>query len=534
MKTSQQVKTMNLLLLSAGIAILAVAVYYVASESQMMLPGINTVLFLALASIVGLIMRSLGQEIFFGDRLTVHQSLSFEWIFQTVRAIVPGISSSFEQVFIMREASLDCRITSIWLGAKRNVSILLGLGAFMIISLFSKSHAMALGFGILIVIFLFFNLKNFVVAESLMRQLLSGVLIYFCEGALFCYALHPQLDIQTSIMLYIGFNLFYYSSPVPGGLGIAELPALMVQPAVSLPVILLFHFFRLLPLPLFYFIYFTRYKLNFSDLFQPDLAVIIDRTRRPRNGWSWKCDQERPDISVVIPAYNEEKRLPVFLDSIIEFVNENSDLKMEIIVVDDGSTDRTIDVVKSYSSKCYKIKLLAQVRNQGKGAAVRAGMLVADGNYIVYADADGATPITELSKLIPHMKKCNEIIIGSRRMDSAGVERRGTRELMGMIFYKTVNFFAVPGVSDTQCGFKAFRRDVAHKLFGNAIEDGWAFDVEILYLAQLLGFAVTEISVTWNEIEGSTVNPVKDALKMLIAVFRIRRHHSGFSKLETN
>ncbi len=531
MKTYQQIKVTNLLLLIVGITILTASVYYAALNELLKLPGVSTIFLLFLAAAAGLILRSLTLGIFYGSRLTLHQSLSFEWIFQTVRAIVPGLPATFEQVFIMREVSLDCRTTSIWSGARRNVSILLGLGAFMTISLLTQSIIMTVVFCVLILGFLILNLKNFVVVESLLKQLLSGLLVYLCEGAIFCYALHPELEIETAILLYLGFNLFYYSSPVPGGLGLAELPALLDRSSIAMPVLLIFHLFRLLPLPVFYLLYFTRYKLNFSDLFRPDLALIIDRTRRPPHGWSWKCDMERPDISVVIPAYNEEQRLPVFLDSILDFLKENKRLKIEVLVVDDGSSDRTIEVVKSYAAKCPKIKLLAQVRNQGKGAAVRSGMLVAEGNYIVYADADGATPISELNKLIPLMEKSYEIVIGSRRMNSASVARKGVRELMGMVFYKTVNFFAVPGVSDTQCGFKAFRRDVAHKLFGNAIEDGWAFDVEILYLAQLYGFAIMEISVNWNEIEGSKVNPIKDALKMLIAVFRIRRHHSGFTKL---
>jgi dolichyl-phosphate beta-glucosyltransferase len=205
-------------------------------------------------------------------------------------------------------------------------------------------------------------------------------------------------------------------------------------------------------------------------------------------------------------------------------------MSAEILIVDDGSKDGTADVVERVAGEDSRVRLIRQVSNQGKGAAVKRGMLEAKGKFAIYADADGATPITELDKFIPLMMENATIIIGSRKASSDEVDRsrKGIRALMGIFFYKIVNFFAVPGIQDTQCGFKMFRCDVARKIFSRAAENGWAFDVELLYIAQLLGYSIHEVPVNWHEVEGSKVNPLKDSLKMLVAIFRIRSVHGGF------
>jgi dolichyl-phosphate beta-glucosyltransferase len=158
-------------------------------------------------------------------------------------------------------------------------------------------------------------------------------------------------------------------------------------------------------------------------------------------------------------------------------------------------------------------------------------MLKARGDFIMFADADGATPIDELDKFLPFIKADCEVMIASRfsgDSDNADVSRKGFRAFLGMFFYKLVNLLAVPGIKDTQCGFKIFRKDIAEKILAHAEETGWAFDVEFLYIAQLFGCEIKEISVNWSEIEGSKVNPVKDSIKMLTAIFRIRSTHGGF------
>jgi dolichyl-phosphate beta-glucosyltransferase len=170
--------------------------------------------------------------------------------------------------------------------------------------------------------------------------------------------------------------------------------------------------------------------------------------------------------------------------------------------------------------------------NQGKGAAVRRGVLEARGRYILFADADGATPIAELDRFRPAMAANIEVVIGSRRLAAPDVvrEREGFRAMMGSAFYTLVNLLAVPGIRDTQCGFKMFRRDAARRLFAWSCEKGWAFDVEILYLAQRVGYAIEEVAVNWRAVEGSKVSPVADSLRMFLAVFRIRARHAGFLK----
>ena len=163
------------------------------------------------------------------------------------------------------------------------------------------------------------------------------------------------------------------------------------------------------------------------------------------------------------------------------------------------------------------------------GAIRERGVFEARGRYVLFTDADGATPIAELDKLLAAVGERAEIAIGSRRQVSAEAERErtGLRQLMGNVFYSVVNFLAVPGIRDTQCGFKLFRTDVARELFRDLNEAGWAFDVELLYRAQLFGYGIAEVPVNWHEVAGSKVNPLKDAMKMFLAIFRIRRRNAG-------
>ena len=155
----------------------------------------------------------------------------------------------------------------------------------------------------------------------------------------------------------------------------------------------------------------------------------------------------------------------------------------------------------------------------------------ARGRYVLIADADGATPIRELEALRHAVADGTEIAIGSRVAPRAGRvrERAALRALIGKVFYGLVNFLAVPGIGDTQCGFKLLRRDVARALFRELGEFGWAFDVEILYRAQLAGFRVAEVAVEWHEIAGSKLRPMRDASRMLVSLFRIRARNAGFT-----
>jgi dolichyl-phosphate beta-glucosyltransferase len=238
--------------------------------------------------------------------------------------------------------------------------------------------------------------------------------------------------------------------------------------------------------------------------------------------------KEIAKIAIVIPAFNEEKRLPPFLESVLDYAKKNPVLN-SVIIVDDGSSDRTVEIVENFAKKNPILNIIKNEKNCGKGFAVRRGILNSEADAVLYADADGATPIEELDKLLDALRSTGaDIAVGSRL--SAQAKRSGFRALVGKIFRMIVKILAVPNIDDTQCGFKLFRRDVAKMLFSRSVEDGWAFDVEILYMAQLFAYSMVQRPLNWSEKAGSKVNIAKDSLKMLIAVFRIRKRHYDLSK----
>jgi dolichyl-phosphate beta-glucosyltransferase len=322
---------------------------------------------------------------------------------------------------------------------------------------------------------------------------------------------------------------------VPLALGIAESAALVGllygNAPTALACIMLFHAARLLPLLPLGALYLARYKLRFLDLLDAGLITRLVQTQRPAHGWHYCAGEagNAPRLSVIIPAYNEAERLPGYLSE-VRTTLEQMNIDAEILVVDDGSRDDTAGYVRSVARQDPRVQLLAQAHNQGKGRAIQRGMLEARGHHLLFADADGATPFREVQQLLAAADAGHEIAIGSRRASSAAAtrERTGLRALMGQMFYSFVNFLAVPGINDTQCGFKLFRRDCAQALFTDLNEAGWAFDVEVLYRAQLTGYGIAEVAVDWHEVEGSKVSPVRDAIRMFVAVFRIRRNNAGF------
>ena len=218
-------------------------------------------------------------------------------------------------------------------------------------------------------------------------------------------------------------------------------------------------------------------------------------------------------LSVVIPAYNEAARLPVFLDSVLEWCGEHEP-SFEVIVVDDGSSDDTVKLAMQRD-----VRVISHERNAGKGAAVRTGMLAARGELRLFADADGATGMVELPALL-HADA--DIAIGSREGRDKDVQASATRRFLGRWFNRAVRMGAVKGIRDTQCGFKLFRAP-AHGLFEIAQENGFAFDVELLLLAQRKGLSVAEVFVNWTEMPGSKVSLLRDGIRMLKAVRRIKK-----------
>ncbi len=234
-----------------------------------------------------------------------------------------------------------------------------------------------------------------------------------------------------------------------------------------------------------------------------------------------KPSSSNPLLTIVIPAWNEEKRLPVTLPRVLE-VSKTWDFETEILVVDNASTDNTSQIVKAMAADNPMISLQYQpVR--GKGAAVRKGMLTGKGEYLFIFDADMAMPVEEVINFIPPKQKDCDIAIGSREMEGAvRYEEPWHRHMMGRVFNTIVRVLAIPGIQDTQCGFKCFRREVAQELFSTQKIDGWAFDVEVLYIAKRRGYRIQEIPIHWFFGQDSRVSPLSDSWKMLREVWRIR------------
>ena len=228
-----------------------------------------------------------------------------------------------------------------------------------------------------------------------------------------------------------------------------------------------------------------------------------------------------PALSLVIPAYNEQARLPFTLAEIEAYLcREETDC--EVVVVDNGSRDATSAVVQQAAVKFPKLRLLRTDR-RGKGLAVRAGMLSAKGDVVIFADADLSWSVDDLKRFLSFVDAKNPVVIGSR--EGLGARRIGEpvyRHLMGRVFNRVVQALAVPGVEDTQCGFKAFRADAAKAIFTRQRLDGFGFDVEVLYLARRLGYPIRVVPLRWEHKENSRVAPLRDTLAMLTDVLRVR------------
>ncbi len=232
------------------------------------------------------------------------------------------------------------------------------------------------------------------------------------------------------------------------------------------------------------------------------------------------------DLSLIIPAYNEEQRIKASLENALDFF-ESKSLNFEILVVDDGSKDNTKQLVTNFDSP--KIKLIAQDQNRGKGAAVTRGMLEANGQIRIFSDADFSTPVTEIDKVITAMSLGTEVFIGSRALDYSMIKKHqpAYREFMGKTFNKLVQLFLISGIKDTQCGFKGFTAKAAEDIFSKMKIEGFGFDLEIIYLANKLGFQISEVPVEWYNDERSTVNPIKDSITMFFDIFKVKRLHKN-------
>jgi glycosyltransferase involved in cell wall biosynthesis len=230
------------------------------------------------------------------------------------------------------------------------------------------------------------------------------------------------------------------------------------------------------------------------------------------------------DLSIVIPAFNEERRLPKTLERIGVYLNARP-LRAEVIVVDDGSSDATAELVERYREKYACLRLVSNGRNRGKGFSVRHGILEAWGEIVLFSDADLSTPIEETDKLLVAVReKGYDAAIGSRAVDRSliDVHQSAFREQAGILFNHLVRWIAGIEFSDTQCGFKAFRRERARIIFEQQRIEGFGFDPEILFLAKRHGLRVAEIPVRWSHDSATKVNVVADGMGMLLDLLVIR------------
>lgn len=231
--------------------------------------------------------------------------------------------------------------------------------------------------------------------------------------------------------------------------------------------------------------------------------------------------QAGTQLSIVVPAYNEGWRLPETLATLFSFLASQS-YKAEVIVVENGSSDNTSSVVERLIPRYGSLRLFS-IKAAGKGRAVRAGVLNAAGESIFLCDADLSTPATEIRRFLEALHSGYDIVVGSR--EGAGAIRYGEpeyRHVMGRVFNRTVQALAVPNIEDTQCGFKAFAAPCAHELFSRQTLSGWAFDVEILFLARKLGYRVAELPVEWRFNNDTKVRALPDTWAMLRDIFTIR------------
>ena len=236
------------------------------------------------------------------------------------------------------------------------------------------------------------------------------------------------------------------------------------------------------------------------------------------------CDDIQ--LSIVIPAFNERKRLPKTIFETIRWCHKNLP-SYEILIADDGSSDETVDIAKLFSTYIKNIRVIA-CPHLGKGAAVRMGMLNAVGRYVLFMDADGATPLGEIPKLMERIDNGYHIAVGSRALKDDGntlVENRPLRIIIGRAFNFITNIFAATGIKDTQCGFKMFKKEVVKNIFLRQKVNGFAFDVEIIFLAKRTSLQIAEVPVNWFDKEGSKVHVLRDGFRMFKDILKINFIH---------
>jgi glycosyltransferase involved in cell wall biosynthesis len=229
----------------------------------------------------------------------------------------------------------------------------------------------------------------------------------------------------------------------------------------------------------------------------------------------------KPFLSIVIPAHNEAQRLPPSLEKIDAFLRTQS-FTYEVLVVENGSSDDTLAVAESFVERMPYLQVIHE-ESRGKGLAVRRGMLEATGEYRFFCDADLSMPIEQVLSFLPPELDAPEVVIGSREVAGAvRINEPGYRHLIGRVFNTMVRWMVLPGLQDTQCGFKCFRGDIAEKVFPLQTLTGMSFDAEILFIARKMGYIIQEVPIDWTFNADSRVRLVQDSMKMAFDLVEIR------------
>lgn len=233
----------------------------------------------------------------------------------------------------------------------------------------------------------------------------------------------------------------------------------------------------------------------------------------------------RCDISVVIPAYNEAERLGSTLERTVDYLSPRG-LSYEVLLVDDGSRDPTVQVAEAFADR--GVRVIRHERNRGKGAAIKTGLLASRGAEVLLSDADASTPIEELEKLRRRLPEA-PVVLGSRAVAGADIRQHQPfyRELMGKTFNRIIRLVGVRGLNDTQCGFKLLAGEVARQIGAELTIDGFAYDVELVWLARRHGYRVVEVGVVWVDSPDSRVDPIRSSVAMLRDVVRMRLRRAG-------
>lgn len=229
-------------------------------------------------------------------------------------------------------------------------------------------------------------------------------------------------------------------------------------------------------------------------------------------------------LSIVVPAYKEEKRISIIAESIIKY-QKSHDFETEVIFDVDGADDNTDAAAREYEGKIKNLRIISRKKNRGKGYTVKEGVQHSVGKYVLFSDADNSTPLEQVDKLLEYIEKY-EVVIGSRYI-------RGGKLAHPQPFYRIagsralnllIQLLATRGIKDTQCGFKLFQAKAATEIFRRATFDRFSFDIEILAIARKLGYKTKEIGVTWYDNPHSTVHPLRDGLRMVADSWRVRRN----------